>query len=362
MDWLLMNRDTPLFYFCSSIDLYGDTLVQEKAWLSPLRPLGYPGLWKFLTRRRASTHRKNMGRILADCGCRTLEGFLRITHAASLNDTFWVKEADSPLCWAEVSLYANAFDPGIAAAALTGSPTPAVLSAPSSEFTTGGRCPKCWQRDRDGIHLYKAGSSAGGREALSEALSAQLAALLCRGFVDYRLDVCQGRPVSRCRLFTSEEVGFFPVAHAGPEMPTVSRLLEWFSRAGCEDDFRRLCILDALLLNTDRHPGNMGLLVRNATQEVLGMAPVFDFNRALLSDLDDPLPAVPGDSVQQRLPWFGRDFIATGRGLMTDAIRSDLKNLEGFRFTLPASPFPVDNRRLERLSAVVNHQIQQLLA
>lgn len=130
MDWLLMNRDTPLLYFCSSIDLYGDTLVQEKAWLSPLRPLGYPGLWKFLTRRRASTHRKNMGRLLADCGCRTLEGFLRITHAASLNDTFWVKEADSPLCWAEVSLYANAFDPDIAGAALTGSPTPAVLSAP----------------------------------------------------------------------------------------------------------------------------------------------------------------------------------------------------------------------------------------
>lgn len=92
MDWLLMNRDTPLFYFCSSIDLYGDTLVQEKAWLSPLRPLGYPGLWKFLARRRASTHRKNMGRLLADCGCRPLEGFLQITHAASLNDTFWVKE------------------------------------------------------------------------------------------------------------------------------------------------------------------------------------------------------------------------------------------------------------------------------
>ncbi len=106
----------------------------------------------------------------------------------------------------------------------------------------------------------------------------------------------------------------------------------------------------------------MGLLVRNATQEVLGMAPVFDFNRALLSDLDDPLPATPGDSVQHRLPWFGRDFIATGQGLMTDAIRSDLKNLEGFRFTSPASPFPVDRGRLKTLSAVVNHQIQQLLA
>ena len=112
-----------------------------------------------------------MGRLLADCGCRSLEGFLQVTHAASLNDTFWVKEADSPLCWAEVSLYANAFDPGITAAALTGSPTPAALSAPSPEFTTGGRCPKCWQRDRDGIHLYKAGSSAAGREALSEALA-----------------------------------------------------------------------------------------------------------------------------------------------------------------------------------------------
>lgn len=146
MDWLLMNRDTPLLYFCSSIDLYGDTLVQEKAWLSPLRPLGYPGLWKFLTRRRASTHRKNMGRILADCGCRTLEGFLLVSHAASLNDTFWVKEAASPLCWAEVSLYANAFDPDIAAATLTGSGTgtASICTRPAAAPAGGKPCPKRW--------------------------------------------------------------------------------------------------------------------------------------------------------------------------------------------------------------------------
>lgn len=363
MDWLLMNRDVPLLRFYSFTDPYGDTQVEEKTWLSPLRPLGYPGLRAFLTRRRAPARRRHMGRILEDCGCRTLEGFLRVTHAASLNDTFWVKEADSLLCWAQVSLYANPFDPGIAAAALTGSAAPALPSAPSPEFTTGGHFAKCWQRDGDGICLYKAGSAASGREPISEALAAQLAALLCPGSaVDYRLDLCRGQLVSRCRLFTSEEVGFFPAAYGGLEFPTVSRLLQWFSRAGCEDGFRRLCILDALLLNTDRHLGNLGLLVCNSTQEIQGMAPVFDLNRTLLYDLEDPLPAAPEEWMRRRLPWFGRDFLTTGRGLMTNAIRSDLKNLKGFRFTPPACPAAVEKTRLETLSAVVNHQIQQLLA
>ena len=48
-----------------------------------------------------------------------------------------------------------------------------------------------------------------------------------------------------------------------------------------------MCILDALILNTDRHSGNFGVLYRNDTMQVQKMAPVFDSNRSLLFDLDD---------------------------------------------------------------------------
>ena len=43
-----------------------------------------------------------------------------MTHALSLNDTFWVKEESEMLCWDEVSLYWNEFDALIAQAAFSG--------------------------------------------------------------------------------------------------------------------------------------------------------------------------------------------------------------------------------------------------
>ena len=54
--------------------------------------------------------------------------------------------------------------------------------------------------------------------------------------------------------------------------------LKYFERIGSGDAFRRMCILDALILNTDRHSGNFGVLYQNDTMQVQKMAPVFDNN------------------------------------------------------------------------------------
>ena len=68
---------------------------------------------------------------------------------------------------------------------------------------------------------------------------------------------------------------------------TISGFLKYFESIGSGDAFRRMCILDALILNTDRHSGNFGVLYQNDTMQVQKMAPVFDNNRSLLFDLDD---------------------------------------------------------------------------
>ena len=56
----------------------------------------------------------------------------------------------------------------------------------------------------------------------------------------------------------------------------------------------------------------------------------------------------------------GTDFIAAGRGLMTDTIRSDLKNLQGFEF-VETDGIHVEGPRLPLLSGIVNRQIKKLL-
>lgn len=45
---------------------------------------------------------------------------MNISHALSLNDTYWVKAADSDLKWKDISLYDNAFNEIIVQLALEG--------------------------------------------------------------------------------------------------------------------------------------------------------------------------------------------------------------------------------------------------
>ena len=94
--------------------------------------------------------------------------------------------------------------------------------------------------------------------------------------------------------------------------------------------------------------------------EVKTAAPMFDHNRSLLFDLDEDQLAKPEWYISKCRPRIGVDFIKTAKGMLTDEIRQELKNLDGFRFALhPTIELP--NGRLEALNAVVERQIRAIL-
>ena len=121
-----------------------------------------------------------------------------------------------------------------------------------------------------------------------------------------------------------------------------------------------MMILDAIILNTDRHLGNFGVLFDTDTMQVKTIAPVFDNNRSLLFDLDADQLNHAERYIAHLTPRLGSDFIIVAKALMTDEIRNDLKNLYGFAFR-EHPHIPVANNRLEKLSGVVNGQIRQLI-
>lgn len=106
--------------------------------------------------------------ILSRAGGDDLEGYIKVAHALSLNDTFWVKGAEDCLQWAEVSLYTNPFDKVIGAAAFDGSAIDSDFSSTSPEYSTDGGYAKCWVRENNTIKLYKAGSQLHVIESFSE--------------------------------------------------------------------------------------------------------------------------------------------------------------------------------------------------
>ena len=333
-----MNKDVPYALFSCTQDEFGEESAILREWYTDLRPIGLQSLTAWLEKRRAPKRRKYMEQLLEQYGCVGLEGFLRVTHALSLNDTFWVKEKSETLCWDAVSLYRNEFDALIAQAAFSGVISEEALSSTSPEF----------------------GSDTYEIEPLSEFLACQLAEQICPAAVRYDLDFYHHKLISKCRLFTDEEHGLAKISDFPDHPNSVSGLMKFYEKFGAEDVLRRMFVLDALILNTDRHLGNFGFLFDNQTMEVKTAAPMFDHNRSLLFDLDEDQLAKPEWYISKCRPRIGVDFIKTAKGMLIDEIRQELKNLEGFRFA-PHPTIALPMGRLEALADVVERQRRAIL-
>ena len=114
---------------------------------------------------------------------------------------------------------------------------------------------------------------------------------------------------------------------------------------------RRMFVLDALILNIDRHLGNVGFLFDNDTMQITGMAPVYDNNRSLLFQFDtEALEKNPAWCISKCEPRVGGDFIKTAQAMLTDDLRAELKNIEGFRFKEPENiDVPKDRLQLNKI-------------
>ena len=142
-----------------------------------------------------------------------------------------------------------------------------------------------------------------------------------------------GKLASKCQLFSNERYGYVPVYRFGINHGSPHALLQFYTDIGSEDQFRRMIVLDALILNVDRHVGNHGVLMDNERQTPICMAPVFDLNLTLIPYLNEEdlrhFDAKPPDYK----PKIGDDFIRMGQQALTPAIRETLNGLRGFRFS-----------------------------
>ena len=91
-EYLLLNKDRPMLSFRCVRNEFDEPEFFENEWLTALRPIGYQNLGDFLAKRQAPKHRQHIRQLLERYGCDDLEGFLRVSHALSLNDTMWVRE------------------------------------------------------------------------------------------------------------------------------------------------------------------------------------------------------------------------------------------------------------------------------
>ena len=290
---------------------------------------------------------------------------LTFSRGLSLNDVHWLVKDDSTEKWAETNLYANPFSTSVAAMAFTGDRCEHVRDASTSpEYSTNGNLRKCWRRLNGQVLLYKAGArprgglfekpNAGGFEPFAEYYAAQVAAAMKLDHVPYDLAQFKYRLCSTCPLFTSDKYGYLPAKFVT-------------DKAGAQKDvrFADIFFFDAIIFNTDRHLGNFGFLVDNDTNELKGVAPIFDNGYSLFSQaICDP--GHRGDEFKDLRLFVARkepklyDHWLDIPGGVTDEMIDCLKGLENFEFS-PHPLFAMPDHRLEMTQHFLQNRIKKIV-
>ena len=125
-----------------------------------------------------------------------------------------------------------------------------------------------------------------------------------------------------------------------------------------------MVVLDAIICNNDRHFGNFGFLIDNATNKIVAPALVFDHGNALFnfagkSDLinDEALTAY-ADSL---MPCVYDNFIAEAKAVMTPELQEEVRSLVNFKFKKNAR-YNLDNERLKLIEKQVQKRAIALLS
>ena len=348
MGYILKQFDTPLLRFSvientAAPELRIEWVNEEKKWLLPLDlALSPEGLSRWIQKRTIPKNRAYVNALLARCGLSINRpmSIIAVCKGLSLNDSYWVVEDGFTGTFDQYNLYENRFSRILGLIAFTGcgsSIRASLVSTP--ELTTNGMLPKCWRRIDGKVKLYKGGTSGAsnaGFEPYSEYYAAQVAETMGINAIRYGLSRWKGQLCSICELFTRRDVSFMPVGrlvtHGG-----FSAVKAFYEELGPEylQALRDMVVFDAVIYNTDRHFGNFGFLIDNATNRIVAPAPLFDHGNSLFNFAGAEFMSSPEklrEYADTLAPRAYEDYVEMARAMMNDRNREQLRHLLGFRF------------------------------
>ena len=328
------------------------------------------GIAKWLKHRTIPKNRAYVHNFLSKCGLNINRPMtiIKVSKGLSLNDCYWVVEEGFEGPYDKFNLYDNRFSQVLALIAFTGygsSIRTSLASCP--EFTTNGMLPKCWRRKDGKIMLYKGGTSGAsntGNEPYSEYYAAQVAKVLGVNAIEYGLSQWKGELCSTCELFTSKEYSFLPVGRVVTS-GGMKAVREYYEKLGQSfvDALNDMLVLDAIIMNTDRHFGNFGFIVDNKTNKIVAPAPLFDHGNALLNfagrdDLESEKALA--EYANTLVPCVYDDFIGTAKKVLTNRHREGLRKLLEFKFK-KNSRYNLPDKRLKLLEKMIQTRAKSLL-
>ena len=201
-------------------------------------------------------------------------------NGAKITDNYWIREVGSDLTYSDVKFSDDYFS-NLALKGNYDSFNKAANSKRSKtpELTNVGSFEKCWKLRNGKWWMYK---KASHDEMFSELFVYELGCALGMNMAVYqRGDAC----IKSLDFTEAARVNFEPASTFmgdNEDYIDVVKALEKIC-PNAIPDYIRMIFMDTICANPDRHTNNFGLLRDTQTGELIGFAPNYDNNMALIS-------------------------------------------------------------------------------
>lgn len=334
-------------------------------------------LMQWMEHRMPPSNRQFIQKILKACGLQNddLKGLADFCQMLSLNDAYRVVNNEHPFVpFKKCNLFENRFDEVLSLVAYTGligvnynyraNLRGGICSTP--ELTTGGMLPKTWRWTKQGIMLYKGGTSGfanAGLEPYSEFYATQVAQKMGLDVVSYGLERWHGILASTCPIFTSKDISFVP-AHILMQETNTNSLEECarvYDKFGFLNAFKDMLLFDAVVCNEDRHYANFGMLRDNYTGKIICPAPIFDNGLSLFPyAMNEDVENMRDYAKTRTPPYRGVTFDDLATAVVDNDRKTSLRRLIEFKFTLH-SRYNLPCRRLKKIEDTIGERVSRFL-
>ena len=244
--------------------------------------------------------RQNIEKLLEKLNVTSPIELLNKAYGLSLSDQYFIKEEGQNLKWEDINFFMNDFeykDYLDVSINFNSRESSTKISLHSPNNTTDGMVKKGWIIDKDNNRvLVKGAYSISGLEPINEWLASRICKRLDLDYCNYTLDIIQEQLVSKCNNFLTKDEEIITASDimnldSNDNVSDYEKYVNILESNGIIDVKKKLSdmyIVDYLMLNTDRHMKNYGIIrnVKNLKWERI--TPIFDTGTSLQSDVTLP--------------------------------------------------------------------------
>lgn len=273
----IMNKNTPVIEV-ETAKILNNTLCPCSL---KLRSLSAKDVYSWLMHRALPSNRKNADKIYNSLG---LNGqlneisLMKHTHELSINDNYWIKSDNESINYEDISLFKNELNNSLSEIALTGQSNTTVNELTlSAEYTGQGTFPKCFVKEDNNIYMYKSGNI---ESIKNELYACYIAEVLGVRTTHYGYATLYNTECTKSKIVTNENTNWETAFIMSGFLKEYGYTPQSYAEKFLTKSYTDMIILDAIILNEDRHMKNWSFEFNSEDNSRICLAHSYDYNNA----------------------------------------------------------------------------------